>query len=196
MRGGSGPQTGIGRTAWLADDVAFSAFYRDHAQALLVFFTRRTYDVESALDLTAETFAQAFAARRRFRGETNPQAGAWLFAIATAQLAAHLRRGYAQRRLVTRLGVQVPQASAAETERILELAGLGSLRSVIALELSRLSGEQREALELRVVDELPYAVVATRLGISEQAARMRVSRALAALARAVEIARPPTEEAP
>ena len=192
MRGGSGPQTGTGRTAWLADDVAFSAFYRAHAQALLVFFTRRTYDVESALDLTAETFAQAFAARRRFRGESDAQAGAWLFAIASAQLAAHLRRGYAQRRL----GVQVPQVSAAETERILELAGLGSLRSVIAQELSRLSGEQREALQLRVVDELPYAVVATRLGISEQAARMRVSRALAALARAVEIARPPTEEAP
>lgn len=97
---------------------------------------------------------------------------------------------------MTRLGVQVPQVSAAETERILELAGLGSLRSVIAQELSRLSGEQREALQLRVVDELPYTVVATRLGISEQAARMRVSRALAALARAVEIASPPTEEAP
>ena len=88
------------------------------------------------------------------------------------------------------------EASTAETERILDLAGLGSLRAVIAQELSRLSGEQRDALQLRVVDELPYADVASRLGISEQAARMRVSRGLSALARAVENARPPIEESP
>ena len=196
MSAGSSPAGDGERTAWLADEVAFSAFYRGHAEALLVFFTRRTYDVEGALDLTAETFAQAFAARRRFRGGSDAQAGAWLFAIASAQLAAYLRRGYAQRRLVTRLGVQVPEASTAETERILDLAGLGSLRAVIAQELSRLSGEQRDALQLRVVDELPYADVASRLGISEQAARMRVSRGLSALARAVESARPLIEESP
>jgi RNA polymerase sigma-70 factor (ECF subfamily) len=97
---------------------------------------------------------------------------------------------------VARLGVRVPEASAAEIERILELAGLGSLRAVIAQELSRLSAQQREALQLRVVDELPYPDVASRLGISEQAARMRVSRGLSALARAVELARPPIEESP
>jgi DNA-directed RNA polymerase specialized sigma24 family protein len=63
-----------------------------------VFFTRRTYDVDAALDLTAETFARAFAARRRFRGSSDAQAGPWLFAIASGQLAAYPRRGYAQRR--------------------------------------------------------------------------------------------------
>jgi RNA polymerase sigma factor (sigma-70 family) len=187
---------GGGRTDWLADEAAFSLFYRRHAQALLVFFTRRTFDVEAALDLTAETFAQAFAARRRFRGDSDAQAGAWLFAIASGQLAAYLRRGYAQRRLVARLGVEVPAPSAAEIERVLELAGLGSLRAVIAQELARLSSDQRDALQLRVIDELPYTDVAHRLGISEQAARMRVSRGLAALARAVELARPPIEESP
>ncbi|MGZ8635009.1 MAG: RNA polymerase sigma factor, partial [Solirubrobacteraceae bacterium] len=112
MSVGSSPLKDRGRTAWLADEASFSAFYRGHAQALLVFFTRRTYDVQSALDLTAETFAQAFAARRRFRGDSDAQAG-----------GDYLRRGYAQRRLVARLGVQVPEASAAEIERILELAG-------------------------------------------------------------------------
>jgi RNA polymerase sigma-70 factor (ECF subfamily) len=196
VRGGSRVWAGPGRTAWLADDVAFSRFYRGHAQALLVYFTRRTYDVDSALDLTAETFAQAFAARHRFRGRSDAQADAWLFAIASSQLAAYLRRGYAQRRLLTRLGVQVPEASAPEIERVLDLAGLGSLRAVIAQELSRLSGEQRDALQLRVIDELPYADVASRLGISEQAARMRVSRGLSALARAVESAPPLIEESP
>jgi RNA polymerase sigma-70 factor (ECF subfamily) len=179
-------EDGRGRTgSWLAGEAAFAAFYRDHSRAVLVFFTRRTYDVEAALDLTAETFAQAFASRRRLRADTDAQAGAWLFGIASHQLAGYRRRGYAQNRLVRRLGLEVPVVGEAETERVLELAGLGSVRTLLAEELSRLSEEQRRALELRVVDELSYAMVAARLGVSEQAARMRVSRGLSALARAV-----------
>ena len=44
-----------------------------------------------------------------------------------------------------------------------------------------LSFDQREALELRIVKELPYPEVAIALGVSEQTARARVSRALRAL---------------
>jgi RNA polymerase sigma-70 factor (ECF subfamily) len=41
-------------------------------------------------------------------------------------------------------------------------------------------------VRLRVVDELGYAAIASRLGISEQTARARVSRGLRALAAAVD----------
>lgn len=170
----------------LVDEKAFSAFYREHAERVLVFFVRRTCDVDAALDLTAETFAQAFAGRRRFRGSTSEEAAVWLFVIASRQFAGYLRRGYAQRRLVDRLRVDVPRADDEEMERVMELAGINALRGLISEELARLSDEQRDALRLRVVDEMPYAGVAERLGISERAARMRVSRALAGLAAALE----------
>jgi predicted DNA-binding protein (UPF0251 family) len=49
-----------------------------------------------------------------------------------------------------------------------------------------LSVEQRDALRLRVVEERSYAEVALLLGVSEQAARARVSRGLRALAGALE----------
>ena len=52
--------------------------------------------------------------------------------------------------------------------------------------LGRLAPTQRSAVELRVVRELPYPDVADRLGISEQAARARVSRALRALGSALD----------
>jgi RNA polymerase sigma factor (sigma-70 family) len=52
--------------------------------------------------------------------------------------------------------------------------------------LERLSGTQREALELRVVEELPYREVARRLRVSEGAARVRVARGLKALAAALD----------
>jgi RNA polymerase sigma factor (sigma-70 family) len=165
---------------------AFSAFYRVHAQDLLTFFVRRTCDVDVAFDLTAETFAQAFAGRRPFRGESPGEAEAWLYVIASRQLAGYMRRGYVRRRLIERLEVDVPRPDESEIERVLELAEMSEFQAVIRTELARLSTEQRDALRLRVVDEASYATVAARLGISERAARMRVSRALNALSRAFE----------
>ena len=46
---------------------AFVALYERDAEAVLVFLTRRTLDVEVALDLTAETFAQAWRGWSRVR---------------------------------------------------------------------------------------------------------------------------------
>lgn len=168
------------------DPSRFSAFYGTHARDLVVFFTRRTYDAEVALDLTAETFAQAFARRRRFRGSSEAEETAWLYAIARRQLARYIRRGKAERKALRRLGVEPPALSPEEQLRIEELAGLAELRAAVADELRALSLQQRQALQLKVVDELAYPEVAARLQISEQAARARVSRGLRSLAAALE----------
>jgi RNA polymerase sigma-70 factor, ECF subfamily len=167
--------------AFLAGEADFSRFYREHVDGLLIFFTRRCFDPQIALDLTAETFAQAFASRRGFRGEEPAEAAAWLYAIARRQLARYFERGSVGRRLSRRLAGGVPVASDVELERIEELASMGEVRSLLREQLERLEPGQREALWLRVVEEEPYASVAQRLGISEQAARARVSRALRTL---------------
>ena len=44
------------------------ALYRDQRDPLLGYLARRTADPEVALELLAETFAQAVASKRRFRG--------------------------------------------------------------------------------------------------------------------------------
>jgi len=49
----------------LRTSAGFASAYDTHARSILIFLARRTYDPETALDLTAETFAQAFEARRR-----------------------------------------------------------------------------------------------------------------------------------
>lgn len=164
----------------------FPSFYRRHAEGVLGFFARRTYDAQTALDLTAETFAQAYSSRRRFRGATDEEAAGWLYAIARHQLGRYLRKGVAERRALSRLGVDVPSMTEEEHARVEELAGLADLRALVAEELERLSVDQRDALRLRVVEELPYPSIADRLGITEDTARMRVSRGLRALAAAVE----------
>ena len=47
-----------------ADPDAFTELYRRHAEDLLRYFARRTLDPEAAAELTAETFAEAFASRK------------------------------------------------------------------------------------------------------------------------------------
>jgi RNA polymerase sigma-70 factor (ECF subfamily) len=178
---------------FLGSETDFSCFYREHVSGVLIFFTRRCCDAQVALDLTAETFAQAFASRRGFRGGADGEAAAWLFAIARRQLAQYFERGSVSRRLSRRLAGGVPQASDAELERIEELASLREVRSLLREQLQLLEPGQREALWLRVVEEQPYATVAQRLGISEQAARARVSRALRTLSEPLAVAQLGTE---
>jgi RNA polymerase sigma factor (sigma-70 family) len=170
---------------------AFEEVYGATADELLVFFARRTFDIEVARDLTAETFAEAFMHRRRFRGSADAEAAGWLYGIARHQLSHYSRKGMVRRKAVERLGIQVPSIADDDYERVVELAGLADLRGRIATAFSDLSGEQREALRLRIIEERPYPEVAGTLGISEQTARARVSRALRRLADAVDMnARP------
>lgn len=169
----------------LATGDGFASFYDRHADRLVGFFARRLLDPELALELTAETFAQAFEGRARFRGETESEATAWLYTIARRQLGRYFRRGKAERRALDRLGLQVAAPSEEDLQRINELAGTSELRVLVAESLSHLSPGQRDALRLRVVDELPYNEVADRLSVSEATARARVSRGLRSLAAAL-----------
>lgn len=156
----------------------FEALYDVSAERLLVFFTRRTIDPDAALDLWAETMAQAFASWGRFRGSTLDEAVAWLYGIARHQWAGFLRRGYAERKALKRLGLERPALESADLERLIELAGLDALRDRVGAALVDLPAEQRDALRLRVVEELPYPEVASRLKVTEPTARARVSRGL------------------
>lgn len=159
----------------------YATFYKEHVGQVHRYFARRVFDQDAALDLTAETFAQAYVSRGRFRGQTDGEAVAWLFGIATRQLALFLRRKRVEKRALERLGIEVPELDDDDRTRLEELSGLSELRSAVRRGLGELSDAQRQAVQLRVVDELPYREVAERLSISEGAARVRVMRALRAL---------------
>jgi RNA polymerase sigma-70 factor, ECF subfamily len=160
--------------------------YSRHSEPLLLFLARRTADPEIALDLFAETFAQAHASSRRYRGGSDAEAAGWLYGIARNQLKLYYRRGRIERRALAKLRLEREAATPEVLAEIERRAGLGELRADLAAALSELSPAVREAVRLRVVDELPYPDLAQRLGISEPAARARVSRGLQSLAGALE----------
>ena len=56
------------------DPGAFRELYERYAEQLHGFHLRRTSDADAAYDLTAETFAQAWLSRGRFRDEAGGSA--------------------------------------------------------------------------------------------------------------------------
>jgi RNA polymerase sigma-70 factor (ECF subfamily) len=170
--------------ALTSDDIA--RLYDSRAPHLLRFFARRTLQPEVAVDLVAETFAQAFADRDRFRGRGDAAAAAWLFAIGRHELTSYFRRGIVEKRAMQRLALEVAPLSADDIVEIEEITGLAPERVELAAGLAALSPAQRQALQLRIIEERSYADVARTLEVTEQTARARVSRALRALAKTAE----------
>src|SRR5437763_1054270 len=153
------------------DASAFRAFYERYADRVFGYHLRRTREPQAAHDLTAETFAQAWFARGRFRDRLGGTAGPWLFAIARNVLVGSVRRQRLERSACERLGMAV-EAQAEPDETWLD--GLDDA-------LDDLPAGQGDAIRLRVVDELEYDDVARRLGTTPAAARVRVHRGLNAL---------------
>jgi RNA polymerase sigma-70 factor (ECF subfamily) len=159
------------------DPEAFGLFYDRHVRMLLGYFARRTFDPEEAADLTAETFASALVARRKFKPGGAP-ATAWLFAIAARRLADYQRRGYVEQRMRRALDMERRPVSEPDKDMI-RLLGDDAARSV----LSELPAADRRLVAAHVIDERPYGELAGELHTSEAAVRKRMSRGLATLRR-------------
>ena len=162
------------------DRTAFADLYRANATRVAAFFYRRTFCPDTSAELTAETFARAIGAAHRFDVSKGTATG-WLFGIANKVLLEWIRKGSAARKASRRLGLQIVPLLPEELERVEEIADAQRFRVSLAEALAQLSPTQREAVILRVGNDLPYEEVARRLGCTEGAARVRVTRALAFL---------------
>jgi RNA polymerase sigma-70 factor (ECF subfamily) len=161
---------------------AFGVLFERHAEALLGYFARRTLDAEASAELTAETFAQAFASRRRFRDQ-GADGMAWLYGIARNLLARYFRSGAVDARARRRLEMPERTVGTDDYERIEELIDFEAVAPTVREALSELSVDQRDAVRLRAIDGLSYREVAEKEHINEQTARARVSRGLRQIAK-------------
>lgn len=160
---------------------AFTEIYRRHAEDLLRYFARRTLDPETAAELTAETFAEAFASRANYRDQ-GVNGVAWLYGIARHRLGRFFRSGRVEAAARRKLGMPERDLAPQDYERIEDLIDFAPIREALVAALDTLNDEQRDALRLRVIDGLGYAEVAEHLKCTEQNARQRVSRGLRKIA--------------
>jgi RNA polymerase sigma-70 factor (ECF subfamily) len=147
------------------DAGAFRELYDRYAQRVLGYHLRRSRDEDAAHELTAETFAQAWLARTRFRDECDGTAGPWLFGIARNVLMSSVRRRALEAGARERLGMEVTPTVSPQEDW---LDGLDD-------------DDVPEAVRMRVLDDMSYDEIATELGTTPGAARVRVHRGLAAL---------------
>src|SRR5215469_16819736 len=118
------------------DPGAFRELYDRWAENMLAYFYRRVLDPEVAADLLAETFAVAFERRGRFRDIGRP-GGAWLYGIASKELAHFFRRRRVERRAVHRLGIAVPVLDDESIARIDALVDADQHRRALEVALGR-----------------------------------------------------------
>ena len=163
------------------DPESFTELYRRHAEDILQYFARRTLDPEAAAELTAETFAQAFASRKTYT-DTGVNGVAWLYGVARHQLGRFFRAGRVDSDARRKLGMPERSLPPEDYERIEDLVDFAPIKDALVEALETLSTDQREALKLHVIGGLAYPEVARRLACTEDNARQRVSRGLRRLA--------------
>lgn len=165
------------------DPEAFGVFFTRNCDVLLAHFCRLTLSADVAADLTSETFAKALIKMGHF----DPALGSarmWLYGIARHQYLGWVRSGAVEHRARQRLRMRPIPPDDESLARIESLVDARALRDDLTTALEALSVLDRRAVELRVLRECSFEVVAAELGCSEGAARVRVSRALASLRRA------------
>jgi RNA polymerase sigma-70 factor (ECF subfamily) len=160
----------------------FVALYDRTLPGLLAYFVRRTLDAQVAADLAAETLAEAYACRGRFRDRGEGSAAAWLYTIARRKLGRYLRRLRVEDAARRRLGMERLHLGSEDVERIEALIDFEYVGRAVRDAFGELRADQREALRLRVIDGRSYREIAAALGCSEDVVRARVSRGLKRLA--------------
>lgn len=143
-------------------------------------------DPELAADVVQETFIRAWRGLARFRGESS--VGTWLHRIAiNTALTARRRAARARGRTV-----DIEDDYAAEPTPEIDPERCGEvmdLRRSLEDALGSLPAGQRVVVVLKDVEGWSHAEIASQLGITESAAKVRLHRAHRRLAHLLELVR-------
>lgn len=154
------------------DETLAEHAFRRHYGAIHRFLSQRTRDDDRAQDIAQEVFTNAV---RDLHGNADGQATtlAWLYRVAERRLIDDDRRRRARPRLVS-----LNEASQAASGDGYERA---RAREVIRVAIDGLPREQRQVVELKLLEGRRFAEIADHLGVSEAACKMRLKRALLVL---------------
>jgi len=160
---------------------AFDALYQRHARSIHRWLHGQLGDGDRAWELTGEVFAQAWMSRKRCQPDENGSAAPWLHGIAKNVWRQCLRRQRLEVAGMRRLRMQVNLATPEDQDERLEQMAIEAMGPALRSSMDRLPPDQRIAIEMRIIDELPYDVIADRLDCSSTTVRMRVMRGLQTL---------------
>ena len=165
----------------LREPEAFAELFDRHADAIHRYLARRL-GRDVAEDLLAETFAVAFARRRRYDLQ-RPEALPWLYGIATNLVNGH-RRDEA-RRLHALARTPPPDALEPMADVVAAQVTAAAARAALHAALAVLPRRQRDVVLLSAWADLDYQQMSEALGVPVGTVRSRLHRARGRLRAAI-----------
>ncbi len=160
------------------DDRPFKEIFQRHKATVWGVCYRFVRNAEDAEDLTQDVFFRAYRSLGQFEGRSSLKT--WLYRIATNVSQNELRRRSRRpQESETSIDILGESLSTHQTPEKQVLAK--SRQEQLAQAIETLRPEAAEAIKLKDLEQLPYAEIAERLGVSLSAAKMRVQRARLAL---------------
>jgi RNA polymerase sigma-70 factor (ECF subfamily) len=150
---------------------------------------------EGVSDVVQETFKDAVKDFGAFAGTAAPQFKRWLLAILGHNLANVRRKYYEtakseiEREVPLGEGENSDACAGHPSAHTLSPSSIASRREeeqLLRQAMERLGEEERQVIHLRHVEQLDFVTVGVRMGISEEAARKRFSRAIERLQQKIE----------
>lgn len=151
------------------NEAAFLVLYRRYAGKVHGFLLKRLRDSAAAADICQTVFIKLHASRSLYHA-TLPFAP-WLFAITRNALIDWQRVQKSQSRFLE-YDVAIDEVAAAD-----EVSAEQDVEAQV-IPLNRLPQLQRNAIEMRYAEDLPFDDIAERLGTSPNNARQLVSRGI------------------
>jgi RNA polymerase sigma factor (sigma-70 family) len=162
-------ESALVKAAQQGDRAAYRQLY-DHYLPLIYARVCALVPLTDAEDVTQEIFLSVARSIHGFRSRST--LSTWMDSIVGRRVADYYRRA----------ARQVPQVPLADDCDVPTEANPGSLEDELVVKqvLYSIPEHQREVILLRLVEELPFKEVASRLGIKVGAAKVRFYRAIAA----------------
>lgn len=161
------------------DEDAFAQLVEAHQNQVYGLTLRLTGSPEDALDLSQETFFNAWRGLPNFQGDC--RFSTWLYRLATNVTFDFLRKEKRRREMTapSLSGVEdsperdIPDNSSSPQQRVEQK----ELRQALDAAIAQLSEEHRAVLVLREVSGLSYQEIADLLHLSEGTVKSRIARA-------------------
>jgi RNA polymerase sigma-70 factor (ECF subfamily) len=149
------------------------AEHRSYYGQVYRYVRRRTRSREDAEDVTQTVFAEAVSGLEQSTADSPPVL-AWLYTVARRRLIDEYRRQSTPTAQVISLDEARLEHRAPDDYGV-------DVTTTLAREIAALPREQQDVVVLKVVEGRRFAEIAAQLGISEEACRARLSRALRTL---------------
>jgi RNA polymerase sigma-70 factor (ECF subfamily) len=171
--GGPDQEAALVAAAKAGDRAAFEELVRATSADIYTLAYRLTGDEEDARDVMQDAYLRAFRGIKRFRGDA--RFSTWMYRITANCAATHLAKRAKGRH--EELSIEEPLADAHPDADPAAMAEAELLRDRLTDALAELPPRLRAVVVLRDVYDLPHEAIASELGITEAAAKVRLHRA-------------------